>query len=85
MNQNTDSLSLNSRDAFEPDERTLFSDVAGSYRTDTDVEQEDEWHQPSVFITLHRYGIHQINKDLIKLLADCVALQNKKVCHCKHW
>ncbi|KAM0268722.1 hypothetical protein ACHAPA_004645 [Fusarium lateritium] len=54
MSQNPESLSLNSRDELEPHERTLFSDIAGSYRTDTDLEQEDERHQPSVFVTLHR-------------------------------
>ncbi|KAF5000271.1 hypothetical protein FGRMN_1903 [Fusarium graminum] len=62
MSQDLDCSSLNLRDIVEPDERTLFSDVAGSYRTDTDIEHEDEWHQPSVFITLHRYGIHHSPK-----------------------
>ncbi|KAG5657714.1 hypothetical protein KAF25_007747 [Fusarium avenaceum] len=72
MNQNADTLSLNSRDAFEPDERTLFSDVAGSYRTDTDFEQEDEWHQPSVFITLHRIRKFVIASIVYCLLANRV-------------
>ncbi|KAM0542989.1 hypothetical protein ACHAPJ_012546 [Fusarium lateritium] len=54
MSQNLDGLSLNSRSLIEPDEISLSNDTAETFRSDTDLEQEDEWHQPSVFITLHR-------------------------------